>query len=486
MTSERAHASRSLLWSCVDIFSQMGFSIIALALLARTLSAVEIGIGSLAITIVQLVTMPFEQLFHDAIVQRRELTPSHLRSAFSITTLCALTGALLLTMLAPWIAHWYGKPQLAELVRVTAIAIPISACAAIISANLRRQMAFAPLARRTVVGRIVGTLIGLAVAWYGGGAWALVVMYVSSIVLSTVVLILNSRTPGWGIDTAALKELWRFGAPSMASQVILLGNGRLFVTVAGLYLGDAALGLFSLSFRIVEELRNTLSSAAAQLALPLLARRAHLTEQFVDVFSEATRFTATVLLPLYAGIMLVAPDLMSVIFGPKWQYAASATTVLAAAAWIVTFRQYSSIAINATGRPEINLVINSIALAFSIIPFLMGYVADANSAARIWLWRAVVLLIASLLGTRLVTPLTIKSQVMPTSAPLTATLIMCSCVGLLRSVDTPWQGNSMWLSINILVAVLSYVVALFLISPRLVTQLYTFSRAAIMNRIATQ
>jgi len=481
MGAARDHASRSLLWSSIDIFSQMGFSIVALALLARTLTAVDIGIGSLAITIVQLITMPFEQLFHDAIVQRKELHKAHLITAFTTTVTGALIGALLLMLAAPWIAAWYSKPQLSGLLRAAAIAIPISACAAIIAANLRRQMAFAPLARRTVIGRIVGTLIGLAVAWYGGGAWSLIAMYVTSILLSTVVLMSSRFVPGWGFDALAFKELWRFGGPSMASQVLLLGNGRLFVTVAGMYLGDAALGLFSLSFRIVEELRNTLSSAAAQLALPLLAKRAHLTEQFANVFSEATRFTAMVLLPFYAGIMLVSPDLIHVLFGAKWQGAASATTLLAAAALIVTFRQYSSIAINATGRPEVNLLINGIALAFSISALLTGYITDASSAARIWLWRAIILLIISLLGTRAATPLTIKTQVTPTWIPLAATVIMCVCVSLLRSADITLRGP-VWLSMNVLVAVISYAGALFVISPRLLSQLYAFSRNAVVSR----
>jgi PST family polysaccharide transporter len=403
-------------------------------------------------------------------------------TAFTATVTGALIGALLLVLMAPWIAQWYGKPQLASLLRVAAIAIPISACAAVIAGNLRRQMAFAPLARRTVIGRIVGTLIGLVVAWYGGGAWSLIAMYVCSILLSTIVLMSNRYLPGWGFDNSAFKELWRFGGPNMASQVLLLGNGRLFVSVAGMYLGDAALGVFSLAFRIVEELRNTLSSAAAQLALPLLAKRAHLEEQFANVFSEATRFTAMVLLPFYAGIMLVSPDLIQVLFGPKWQDASTATTLLAAAALIVTFRQYSSIAISATGRPEINLLINGIALAFSIGALLTGYVTDAGSAARIWLWRAVILLVASLVGTRFATPLTIKSQVVPTSVPLVATLVMCLCVSLLRSADTPLEGSPVWLTVNVLTAVISYAAALFAISPQLVVQLYSFSRNAVMSR----
>jgi len=482
MSNARAHASRSLLWSSIDTFSQTGFSIIALVLLARLLSVEAIGIGSLAIMLVQLATMPFELLFHDALIQRKELQKQHHSTAFIAAVVGAICGTAVLCLAAPWLAERYDKPQLTELLRVAALAIPISAVSAIISALLRRNLAFAPLARRTLIGRLTGVGMGLLVAWLGGGAWALVMMYVASIVLSTSVLMFDrSNLPGMHWSWRALRELLSYGAPNMLAQLLLLGNGRIFVVLAGFYLGDAGLGRLSLAFRLVEELRNTLSSAAAQLALPLLAKRAQQPQQFAAVFSEATSFTACVLLPLYAGMAVTAPDFMTVVFGDKWAGAAPVMQWLALGAVLVTLRQYSSIAMNAMGKPGVNALINAAAFAFSVVLLTSGWVSNENMAAQVWVWRALLLLLVSIAATRLTVKLSMRAQLEPIVGPLVASAAMFLGVVLVQhALPADYIGLSQ-LFVSVVLGICLYVLALLTVSPQLVKRLAGFSRAALMG-----
>src|SRR5690348_1683376 len=126
MGTARDHASKSLLWSSVDTFSQTGFSILALVVLARLLQVEEIGIGTFAIMITQLISMPFELWFHDALVQRQKLNPPHVSTAFTMTLMASTGAAILLNIVAPWLALMSGKPQITLLLHVASIAIPVS------------------------------------------------------------------------------------------------------------------------------------------------------------------------------------------------------------------------------------------------------------------------------------------------------------------------------------------------------------------------
>lgn len=482
MSDARNHASRSLLWSSIDTFSQTGFAIVALALLARLLSVEAIGEGSLAIMIVQLASMPFELLFHDALIQRKELHRQHHATALTSALLGALCGAALLISAAPWIAAQYDKPHLENLLRVAALVLPVSAVASVTSAVLRRNLSFAPLARRTLVGRVIGVSMGVATAWAGGGAWALVVMYAASMVLSTLVLLMDRcNRPGLQWSLPVLRELLRFGAPNMLSQLLLLGNGRIFVVVSGFYLGDAALGRFALAFRVVEELRNTLSSAASQLALPLLAKRAQLPAQFAAVFAEATSFTACVLLPLYAGMAVTAVDLMTVVFGAKWQAAASVVQWLALAAMLVTLRQYSSIAVNAVGRPGANVVINAVVFVASLLLLMSGWMHTAEATAQVWVARALLLLVVSVLATRVAARLPLAVQLVPLMAPLLAAAVMYLAVTLLHHTVLANHAHTLRLAISIVIGAVVYVLALLAVSPRMLKQFVGFLRAALLR-----
>jgi O-antigen/teichoic acid export membrane protein len=307
-------------------------------------------------------------------------------------------------------------------------------------------------------------------------------MYVASIVLSTAVLLSDrSNWPGMHWSFSALRELLAFGAPNMLAQVLLLGNGRIFVVIAGFYLGDAGLGRLSLAFRLVEELRNTLSSAAAQLALPLLSKRAHQPQQFALVFSEATSFTACILLPLYAGMAVTAPDFMTVVFGDKWQAAASVMQWLALSAIVITLRQYSSIAMNAVGRPGMNAVINGIAFVFSTLLLISAWAHSADSAAQVWVWRAALLLVAAIIATRSVVGLSLRTQLEPVFAPLVASVAMYAGVMLVQHTLPEDYAGAARLFMSIVLGICLYVLALLAVSPQLVKRLAGFTRAALLR-----
>ncbi len=480
MNQSRAHASRSLLWSSIDIFSQTGFSILALVLLARWLRIEDIGLGSLAITLVQLLTMPLELAFHDALIQRRNLLPSHGSSAFTITLIGSLVATILLLMAAPWIASAYNKPELIALLRTAAVAIPFSGITAIVGALLRRNLEFAPLARRTLLGRTAGVMLGLVAAWQGAGAWTLVVMYVASIVLSTLVLLMRRQhVPALGVSRTALRDLLGFAAPNMLAQTFLLANGRVFLALAGLQLGAVALGAFALAFRLVEELRNTLSTAAVQLALPLMAKRAHDLRQLIKVFTEATSFTACVLLPLFAGLAITATDLLPLAFGTKWTTAVPATQWLAIAAVIMTLRQYSSITLNALGLPGVNAWINGFTFLSSIALLLANPVAQLASVAMIWPLRSVVLVLLSLWCVRRSAHLTYAVQLKPVVAPLLATTIMTASLLAMNNTLLMSASSGLRLASDIGAGALVYVISLLCISPTLLERLMHFVRGAL-------
>ncbi len=480
MGTERAHASRSLLWSGVDTFSQTGFSILAMVFLARLVGPRGIGAGALAVTFAQIASMPFELLFHDALIQRGDLEPRHESTALTVALCGSVGGATLLCGMAPYLAQLYGNPALAGLVRVAALAGPAAAAAAVVSALLRRDLAFAPLARRTLIGRLLGLGIGVLIAASGGGAWSLVAMYLGSTVLSASVLFASRRLPALRFSANALRELSRFALPNMLAQMLLLGNGRILIALSGLYLDQLALGWLSLAFRMVEELRNTLSGAAAQLALPLLSRRKDAPAQFATVFREATSLTACILIPLYAGIAVTAPDLMMVAFGPAWRPAAGAVTILALAAVIVTLRQYSSIAVNAVGRAGLNAKVNGFVFTVSVALLLTGAVRTVELAAAVWVVRALALVVASVWSTRVATRLSIQAQLGPSAAAGVSALLMAAVVLTLRDVFLAGEGSGVRLATCAVAGAAAYGAALALVAPQVLRKLADFMHSALL------
>ncbi len=100
----RPRTSRSLLWSVVETFGATAASVLAVIVLARVLSVEAMGLGSLAVLIAYLASLPFEVLFHDTLVQRPALDDAHASSAFVFTVTASLLCAGAVFACAPAIA----------------------------------------------------------------------------------------------------------------------------------------------------------------------------------------------------------------------------------------------------------------------------------------------------------------------------------------------------------------------------------------------
>jgi PST family polysaccharide transporter len=467
------------MWSLLETFGATGFSLLAVIVLARVLSVEEMGTGALAVSIVHLTSLPFDLLFRDTLVQRERLDEVHVSSAFTVTAVGSLMAAAAMFAFAPSIAAVYGQPQLAILLEVAALAIPLASVSSVVSATLRRRLAFAPLARRTIVGRLIGVAAGVVTAFMGWGALSMVVMHTGSIGIATLVLLSDRASlPRLRFSWQATREMLAFALPNMAAQLLLVGNSRLFLGVLGLFTDTATFGRFSLAFRLVEETRNILSAAASELALPLFARKTHDTSAFSSVYRESTSYTATLLLPLYAGLALLAPDLVSLLFGAKWEGTETIIQLLCVATMVVILREYSGIALHALGFPGTNLRINAVGVLVSIVPFILGQVSTGMAAALVWAARALGLLIASFFGLRSRTSLSLVQQLKPAAPALLGIAAMTAVLLLALMPVLNDFGALARVAILVPVGATVYLATVALVSPPLLPRIVQFVAGA--------
>ncbi len=174
MLSERSKAARSALWSAVEKGGLVAVSLVSLVVYSRFLSASDFGLFSIVLSLVELGVLLVSMLFHDALVQKEEVTPLHFDTAFTATM--ALSALLFVAALvfAPLFARATDSPDAARLLPWTALSVPLTAWTATIVAQQRRALSFRALALRSLVGRSAGG--GSELCWWPGeratGAWS--------------------------------------------------------------------------------------------------------------------------------------------------------------------------------------------------------------------------------------------------------------------------------------------------------------------------
>jgi O-antigen/teichoic acid export membrane protein len=114
--------------------------------LARLVSPAEFGIAAAGLVIAELAFTFSEAGMGQALTQRSQLRPEHVRVAFSVMLLLGLVAAAAVAIAAPIISDFFRMPLLERIVPLLALLIPIHGLSSISVALLSRQGRFGYLA----------------------------------------------------------------------------------------------------------------------------------------------------------------------------------------------------------------------------------------------------------------------------------------------------------------------------------------------------
>jgi hypothetical protein len=79
-------------------------------------------------------------------------------------------------------------------------------------------------------------------------------------------------------------------------------------------------------------------------------------ERIAALWLESIRFLAAVIMPVLIGLVVVAPDLIPVVFGSHGHVSVSIVQILSAFVIIRSLQSWSSVVMDAVGRPQVTPV----------------------------------------------------------------------------------------------------------------------------------
>ena len=345
-------AAKALVWTSLESFALSGLSLLSLLVFARLLSPTDFGVVAIALAIVQVLTVPVELLFHDALIQRTDLTPVHVNSAFTASVLLGSVLCAGCWLFGGVVEHVMGEPHLGSVLRWMSFSLIGMGFGSVLVAVQRRNLQFRSLALRSLVGRAGSAVIAIALAFMGFGLWSLVVQQVLLVCLSTLMLwILADERPQFGLSWPSTRELLGFGVFSTLYQLFAILIQRVFMVLVGGYLGSQTVGIFSLAFRGLDMLRDLLASAVAQIAMPLFSKLKDEYEQLCAAYDRSVQLTTLVTYPIFVGLSVCAEDVVSIAFGKNWTGAGPYFAVVALLNLQFFLRMYTAPLLRAVGKP---------------------------------------------------------------------------------------------------------------------------------------
>lgn len=465
--SQRQLAVRSLWWSGLENFSLTVLSSLALIVLARLLSPDDFGVAAMALAVIHMVAVFLDNLFQEALIQRQDLDPLDLDTAIWTALGLGIGLAIGMAAVAGPVAEAIGEPRLEPVLWGFAAGLVLAGVNGVLVADLRRSMEFRALAMRSLAGRVAGAVTAIALALLGFGVWALVAQQLVSIVLSTAIVWRNSRHHlAVRFSFSHLRSLMSFGAWSVGHHLLWHGTARAFAFLVGVLLGVGPLGYLNVATRLVEMARDVLATALVQVALPMFARQQDDRPGLTAMFQNASALTCMIAQPLFAGLLVCAPEVTVLLFGERWRPAVPLVAILAAAAMIFFWRLFTLPLLSAIGRPKLNLLANVLWFLASIGGLLVFGRSDVTAAAMVWASGFVTTVPVHLWLVRRELGLGIAAQLGEIWAPVAAAVAMAVILLVIKGQMLPALSPVVMLAVIAPTGAVLFVGLMLVLAPR--------------------
>src|SRR6516164_7134767 len=135
----RTRVARSIFWLAWSRGVVQLVSFATTVLVARILVPADYGVMALASVFVGTANMLAEMGLGTAIIQFRHLERQELNTCFWITLTLATIACAVLSLGARTIATWFGVPELAAVLPVLALSLPLNACSVVSDSLLRKR-----------------------------------------------------------------------------------------------------------------------------------------------------------------------------------------------------------------------------------------------------------------------------------------------------------------------------------------------------------
>ena len=318
---------------------RFALTIFTMAALARLLSPETFGLFAMTATLTALLLWLGEAGLSQATVQRPEITHQQISTLFWINLAIGGSLAVACWLLAPALAAFYGEPQLTAVTRVMAVDFLLVGAAAQFTALHNRHLRFRLLALLGVGSIVFGAATAVVAAWQGAGVWALVVQKLVADVALLLGLVLAARwLPGLPRRTEGLGGLLGFGGRLALYQLLTALVGQADRILLGAYVGKQDLGLFDRSSNLTRMPLNLIVQPAARVMTPSLARTQDDPAAYRSIFLGALTSLALVVLPGYALLAALAPELVRILLGEQWVAAIPLFSILSVAFMVGTIR----------------------------------------------------------------------------------------------------------------------------------------------------
>jgi teichuronic acid exporter len=293
--------------------------------------------------------------------------------------------AAVIVLVAPVGAAFFRNPDLAAVLRVSAIQLPLSAITIVPFALLSRELRYGHMA---IIQTSVSILQGVAIlimAYMGEAYWSLIygTLFGSTLRACGLWFAVKQR-PSFNWRVWELRPLLRDSFHMLGQRLLYFGIADFDIFLLSRLRGPAEVGPYSLAKTLSHAALDQIAGTVNQITLPSFAAKAGDHEAQLGALKAIIATAATVVFPIFWFAGVISHVAFPLIFGPRWVALVFPFTAFTVLLPLRTVYALLSSAVVGTGNTSTTFK-NMIVWALIMIPVLsIGAIFGPRGVAVAW------------------------------------------------------------------------------------------------------
>lgn len=309
-------------WRFAERCGAQGVSLVVSIVLARLLAPEQFGVVSLILVFTEILQVFVDSGLGNALIQKKNADDLDFSSVFYFNSVVCLVLYIGMFFIAPIIDNqlYAGKyDNLTAYIRALSLVLIISGVKNIQQAYVSRKMIFKKFFFATLGGTIVAAIIGIVMAYYGFGVWAIIAQNLVNKIIDTTVLWVTVRwRPKRMFSFARLKSLLSYGWKLLCSSLIDVLYRKTRQLIIGSYYSSADLAFYNEGDKIPNFVVNNINSSIDSVLFPAMSKGQDSKEHIKSMVRRSIKTSSFFMWPMMLGICAIAEPMVSLILTDKW------------------------------------------------------------------------------------------------------------------------------------------------------------------------
>ena len=362
-----------MIWTFVKHFTLQGFAFIQGIILARLLVPEDYGLIAMTQIFFAISACFIDSGFTSALMRKKDRKEIDYSTVFVTNVFLTFSFSLLLFLCSPYIAVFYNRPILKDIVRANALLLFLNSINAVQGTRLRINLQFKVSSFISVVCNIIIGITTIIFAYWGYGVWSLIYPnYLAPILYFILYWYFQRWYPKINFSWKIWREYFAYGSKLLASNLI----GNLYTNIYPLLIGkiyDAKqLGFYARGQNYSNLPINTFQGVLGSVTFPILCSIQDQDDVLRGAYCRLVRVIAFIIFPTMMGLAVLARPTVLFMITEKWENCIIFLQILCFAAMWLPFQTLNQNVLQVKGRSDLSLRMEIISKITGVIILLLS------------------------------------------------------------------------------------------------------------------